>query len=158
MDRLKKYKVFESLKKIDNFIDDIDDILIYLKDDGFNIGRDIQIGQKFYSFDAPKIIPGIVQKSNDLDSLLDDNEMYSFYINILKLDNKNRNNDFDINEIKETVIRIVEYSKSNGYDHTIFNNNSDVPEKIEDFIRDCDDDYSKSLYVCIKIYQNKLDI
>jgi hypothetical protein len=88
MKHLKSYKIFES---IDNFLLDCGDILLELKDNGF----DVQFRIK-----------------NDTDLLAE--------INISKRDESNMNNPYNFGEISETIFRLNDFLKLNNKKATIY--------------------------------------
>ena len=90
MKHLKTYKIFESN---DNFLLDCQDILLELKDDGF----DVQF--RFYNY-------------NDPDALAE--------INISKRDESKMNKPYDFGEISEVIFRLNYFLKLNNKKATIY--------------------------------------
>lgn len=93
MKHLKSYKIFES---IDNFLLDCQDILLELKDNGF----DVQF-RTYPNYNHP-----------DADVLAE--------INISKRDESNMNKPYDFEEISETIFRLNDFLTINNKKATVY--------------------------------------
>ncbi len=69
--------------------------------------------------------------------ILDGRDIDQIHVNIFKSIKPSHLGEFNVSEIEESIIRLVEYVDNLGYDHTIYNGNSSIPEKVKDFIKDC---------------------